>query len=103
VEKWVRVCAVAEAPKAGRVKEAKAGDVDICLANVNGELAALYNRCPHNGGPLGQGMVQGGSVVCPWHGWTFDLKTGVAEAPVADKAHAFQVRVEGDDVLVNLV
>jgi nitrite reductase (NADH) small subunit len=102
VAKWVRLCAVADAPKSGRVREAKADGVDICLANVNGELAALCNWCPHAGGSLGQGMLQGGSVVCPWHGWTFDLKTGDAEAPVADKAHVIPLRVEGNDILADI-
>jgi nitrite reductase (NADH) small subunit len=83
--------------------EATAGGVAVCLANVGGELSAIDNWCPHRRGPLGQGWVEGGSVVCPWHSWTFDVKTGVAESPVHERVRVFAVRVQGEDVLVELV
>jgi nitrite reductase (NADH) small subunit len=98
----VRVCGLPEAPKSGTATEAEAEGVGICLANVNGELAAVNNTCPHRGGPLGQGWVEGESVVCPWHSWTFNLKTGVAEFPVHERVAVFPVRVEGEDVLVQI-
>ncbi len=100
--KWVRVCRLAEAPKAGHAMEAEAEGVALCLANVNGELGALDNWCPHRRGPLGQGWVEGDSVVCPWHSWTFNVKTGVAEYPVHERVAVFPVRVEGEDVLVEI-
>jgi nitrite reductase (NADH) small subunit len=95
---WVRLCGVGEAPVEGQVMEAG----DVCLARVGGELKAVDNLCPHRGGPLGQGWLEGGSVVCPWHSWTFDLTTGVAEWPVKDRVKVFEVKVEGDDVLVEV-
>jgi nitrite reductase (NADH) small subunit len=91
-----------EAPKNGEAMEATAEGVAVCLARVNGELAALDNWCPHRRGPLGQGWVQGESVVCPWHSWTFNVKTGVAEHPVHDRVAVFPVRVEGADVLIEI-
>ncbi len=99
---WVRLCGLGEAPQAGHAMEAEAGGVDVCLANVRGELSAVNNRCPHRGGPLGQGWVEGESIVCPWHAWTFNLKTGVAEAPVHDRVAVYPVRAKGDDVLVDV-
>ena len=78
---WVRLCAVKEAPKAGEVMEAEAGGVALCLANVNGQWHAMENLCPHRQGPLGQGWVEGNAVICPWHAWAFDVRTGVAEEP----------------------
>ena len=99
---WVRVCGVAEAPRIGQAVEAEVAGVAICLANVNGELGALDNWCPHRRGPLGQGWVEGESVVCPWHSWTFNVKTGVAEFPVHARITAFPVRVEGDDILIEI-
>jgi nitrite reductase (NADH) small subunit len=93
---------VGETPKSGQVMEADADGVGICLANVNGELSALDNWCPHRRGPLGQGWLEGELVVCPWHSWTFHLKTGVAEYPVSERVAVFPVRVEGDDVLVDI-
>ena len=56
---WVRLCGLGEAPAAGKVMEAEAGGVEICLANVNGELSALDNVCPHRQGPLGAGVDRG--------------------------------------------
>jgi nitrite reductase (NADH) small subunit len=76
--------------------------VDICLANVNGELSALDNWCPHRQGPLGQGWIEGEAVVCPWHSWAFDAKTGKAEYPPDERVKVFPLRVEGEDVLIEI-
>ncbi len=80
--------------------ETEVDGVAICLARLNGDLSALDNWCPHRRGPLGQGWIDGGAVVCPWHSWAFDLKSGRAEPP--DRAHVdtFDVRVEGEEVLI---
>ena len=48
----------------------------IALFNVDGTFYAMDNSCPHAGGPLGEGKVNGGIVECPWHGWRFDIRTG---------------------------
>lgn len=100
--RWVRVCGVAEAPSEGQVIEADAAGTEVCLARVRGELSALDNVCPHRQGPLGQGWVEGNAVVCPWHSWVFNAKTGEAEYPENAKVAVFPVRIEGDDVLVEL-
>lgn len=99
---WVRLCGAAEAPAPGLAIEAEAKGVAVCLANVQGELAALDNWCPHRRGPLGQGWVEGEAVVCPWHSWAFDVKTGEAHPPEKAKVEVFPVKIEGDDVLVQL-
>jgi nitrite reductase (NADH) small subunit len=102
VAQWVRLCGVAESPAVGQVQEAEAGGVAICLANVNGELSALDNWCPHRRGPLGQGWVEGEAVVCPWHSWAFNAKTGQAEYPLHERIDVFPLKVEGDDILVDI-
>lgn len=99
---WVRLCSRAEAPAEGTAMEAEAEGVAICLARLNGDLAALDNQCPHRGGPLGQGWIEGKAVLCPWHSWAFDLQTGIAEPPDRARVEVFGVRIEGDDVLVDL-
>jgi nitrite reductase (NADH) small subunit len=101
VAKWVRLCGLSEAPAPGQVAEAEVDGVAICLANVNGELSAVDNVCPHRQGPLGQGWLEGEAVVCPWHSWTFNLKTGLSEYPVHARVDVFPLRVEGEDVLVD--
>jgi nitrite reductase (NADH) small subunit len=102
VAEWVRLCAVAETPKPGEAMEAEARGVPLCVANVQGRLAAMDNVCPHRGGPLGQGRVEGETVVCPWHCWAFNTKTGMAEPPERAHVNVFPVKVEGEDVLVDL-
>ena len=98
---WVRLCSASDVPQPGKVGQYETQGVDVCLANVNGELSAMDNWCPHRRGPLGEGWIEGGSVVCPWHAWGFDLKTG--DCP-EEHAHVdiFPVKLEGDDVLVDI-
>lgn len=100
--RWVRLCRLAEAPGPGNVMEAEADGVAVCLANVEGELSALDNWCPHRRGPLGQGWVEGESVVCPWHSWMFHAKTGVAEFPPNEQVGVFPLRLEEDEVLIEI-
>jgi nitrite reductase (NADH) small subunit len=99
---WVRLCAVNEAPPRGEVMEASAGGKEICLANVEGTLHAMDNLCPHRGGPLGQGWIEGKAVLCPWHAWAFDVDTGVAEEPERATVAVFPLRTEGDAILLQL-
>ena len=99
---WVRLCGLAEAPAVGQVSEAEVNGVAICLANVDGELSALDNWCPHRRGPLGQGWIEGESVVCPWHSWAFNVKTGQAEYPENERVTVFPVKVEEDAVWIDI-
>ncbi len=98
---WVRLCSASDAPQPGKLGQYEAQGVDVCLANVNGELSAVDNLCPHRGGPLAEGWIEGNTVVCPWHAWGFDLRTG--ECP-EEHAHVtiFPVKFEGNDVLVEI-
>jgi nitrite reductase (NADH) small subunit len=73
--KWVRVASLA-ACQSGSATEWVAGDQVIALFNVDGTLYALDGICPHQGGPLGKGCLEGTLVTCPWHGWQFDVRTG---------------------------
>ena len=75
----------------------------IALFNVDGTFCAIDDTCPHRGGPLGEGELQGAIVTCPWHGATFDVQTGAVTGPPARASvRCFRVRVEGNDVLVEL-
>lgn len=62
----------------------------------------MNNVCPHRGGPLGQGIIEDGKIICPWHAWAFDVKTGVAVHTANAKVEVYEVKVEGDDVLAKL-
>ncbi len=102
MSQWKTLCTIGEAPKPGAAIECNLHDegIDICLANVNGTLAAVNNICPHRQGPLGQGWVEGEAIVCPWHAWAFNLKTGVAEPPEKASVDVYPVRIEGEVVQI---
>jgi nitrite reductase (NADH) small subunit len=98
----VRIGSTADLPAAGQAREFEIGERVVCVANVNGEYSALDNVCPHRGGPLGQGYIEGDKLTCPWHGWQFDPKTGaVAHAP-SQKIATYSLQLEGDDVFVEI-
>lgn len=99
---FVRVCCKAELPLEGEAREVAVGGKLVCIANVNGTISALDNECPHRGGPLGQGVIEGCKVVCPWHAWAFDLRTGVAEHSPYAKVDVYEVKVDGEEVLVKV-
>ncbi len=87
--------------KPGECKTVVAGDRELALANVGGKFHACDNTCPHQGGPLGEGILDGQNIVCPWHGWRFNVTTGKSpNIPVS--VDAFECVVEGDDVKVKV-
>jgi nitrite reductase (NADH) small subunit len=90
-----------ELPGVNEVKELSCGDKTICIANVDGEIHAMENTCLHMGGPLGEGVIEGGRVICPWHGWAWDPKTGQSGPPDA-KIAVYPVKIDGEDVLIEM-
>ncbi len=75
----------------------------IAVFNVGGTFYAIDDTCPHAGGPLSEGQVDGEKVVCPWHDAAFDLKTGdVLSPPAFEGVKSYKVVVEGDAVKVEL-
>ncbi len=79
-----------------------AGGRVVALFNVAGELFALDAICPHAGGPLGEGPLEGNIVTCPWHGWQFDVRTGQHLLNSKLQQSVFPVRIDGDDVYVEI-
>ena len=100
---FVRICSVSDLPKEDRVKEITAPNGrPLCFARVKGEVTAMDNECPHNGGPLAEGMIEEGRVICPWHGWAFDRHTGVADHSPSAVVEVLELKIEGDDVLAKV-
>lgn len=89
-------------PERGRLVHA--GGRDVALFLVDGEVRALDNRCEHAGGPLADGVVVDGCVICPLHGWVYDLATGqpVVGAGTARGVRAYEAWVEGGVVKVRV-
>lgn len=74
----------------------------VALMNVNGVFYAMDNACAHRGGPLGEGVVDGEAIVCPWHGWQYDVKTGQCLTNPNAKVTCYAVKQEGDHLLVTI-
>jgi nitrite reductase/ring-hydroxylating ferredoxin subunit len=102
MSKLVKVAETEEvAPGTGKVVEAEGRS--IALFNVAEAFYAIDNTCTHVGGPLGEGELAGEVVACPWHGATFNVKTGdVLGPPARQGVRSFPVKVQGDDVLVEV-
>jgi len=104
---WHRVADVDELPT-GRVKTVTAKTHSMALTNIDGELTAMDNRCPHQGGPLGEGSIEIGNdgecwLRCPWHGWDFDPKTGKPPGGHEDSGQTlYPVDVREDGIYVGL-
>jgi nitrite reductase/ring-hydroxylating ferredoxin subunit len=85
----------------GRMHYAEVDGLPIALANVAGAIYAFGDSCRHEGGPLSAGVLIEHTVTCPWHGWTYDVRTGKAIVPpVGIRVPTYEVRVEGQDVYV---
>jgi nitrite reductase (NADH) small subunit len=97
----VRVASVAQLGP-GEVMEVRAGDRILAVCNVEGAVYALDGKCLHVGGPLGHGAVNGQHVVCPWHLWEFDCRTGACDFNPAHAVATYAVTVQGDDILVEV-
>jgi len=96
---FVKVASVSDI-QAGQGKAVMAGDREVALFNKDGQFYAIDNVCPHAGGPLSEGDVTESVVTCPWHGWRFDFCTGGSPMNPAAKVCKFEVKVEGNDILV---
>jgi nitrite reductase (NADH) small subunit len=97
----VRICSTSELPRPGEAKEFAAGPRTLCIANIDGVIRALDNECPHRGGPLAEGMIEHGKLICPWHAWTFDPATGATDAS-EERVAVYLVTVEAQEVFVNI-
>ena len=85
----------------GRVMTVVAGHKDLCLTHYDGKISALDNKCPHQGGPLGEGSIENGLLRCPWHGWDYHPCTGKAPG-YDDGVEAFQVEEREDGIYVGM-
>ncbi|WP_394975148.1 thiamine pyrophosphate-dependent enzyme [uncultured Croceitalea sp.] len=86
----------------GRVKTVTAAHKGICLTHFEGKFSALDNKCPHQGGPLGEGSIENGMLRCPWHGWDYHPCTGNSPGGFDDGIATFKVKEEGNAIYVGL-
>jgi nitrite reductase/ring-hydroxylating ferredoxin subunit len=98
---WIRIAAARDCPP-GKALECVAQGRIVALFNVDGTFHALDGVCPHQGGPLAKGRLDGLTVTCPWHGWQFDASTGRHCSAQTIVQPRFAVRVEGSEVLLDM-
>ena len=102
--RWIEIGRLDDIPLRGArrvIRPDGAPDIAVFRTGDN-EIFALIDRCPHRGGPLSEGIVQGSAVACPLHGWVIELDSGRAEAPDEGCTGAVAVRLDGDRVLLLL-
>ena len=99
---WRDVGALGDVPAAGsRVIRTSRADVAV-FRTASDEIYAIEDRCPHNGGPLSQGIVHGAEVTCPLHNWVIDLASGGVAGPDKGCVITIPVRVENGRILLDL-
>ena len=97
------------------IKAAKSSDITAekpQIVEVDGKQIALFrsgkniyainNICPHQGGPLGEGFLDGTEVTCPWHAWAFDVRTGACQTIPKVKQKTFKVKIKNEDVWIEM-
>ncbi len=97
---FVRIHGAADIPP-GAGRAFSVGRYEVAVFNVGGELFALENSCPHQGGPLADGWLEQSLVTCPWHGWCFDVRSGKMTLGDFARVPRFTVRRDGGDLVVS--
>ena len=98
---FVEVAKTSDLP-VGRARVCMIGTQRIALYHTAGGFFASGNTCPHRGGPLGEGDIIGNEIICPWHLWGFDVATGECGGNRELSIPVYEVKIEGESVLVNV-
>ena len=102
--RWIEIGRLDDIPRRGS-RRVKGPELDLPIAvfrTADDEIFALVDRCPHKGGPLSEGIVQGCAVACPLHGWVVHLDNGEAEAPDEGQVPVIPVKLENDRIWLSL-
>lgn len=98
---WTKLATIGELPKDSAIEVEHEGN-RYAICNAGGEVRALSGVCPHHGGPLGQGTVIEGLLVCPWHMWEFDSYSGACLVDDTMRVPTYRVKLENSGILVDL-
>lgn len=98
---YIRLVGVSDVPP-GTGQVIEINDRSIAIFNVDGTFFALDNTCAHRGGPLGEGELEGEIVTCPWHGWEYNVRTGISITTPSASVKTYEVKTEGNDVKILL-
>lgn len=99
---FIKVAKLSEI-KEGEIKLVIVNGIEVCLTKIQGEISGFKNSCPHQDMPLEDGILEDEELTCLYHGAKFNVKSGkVLSMPAADDLQMFKVKVEGEDVLVEV-
>ena len=98
---YLTIAKVGDVPP-GTCRTVEVQGIYLALCNVEGTYRVVDNTCPHAGGPLGEGRLDGELLVCPWHGWRFNVRTGARPENPEIKVPSVEVRVEGEHIQVKV-
>jgi len=98
---WIPVAAAVDVPPGSSIERVADGRM-VAVANVDGTLHAIDGLCPHQGGPLGTGVLCGTTLTCPWHGWQFDVTTGRHRMSATVRQAVHEVRERDGTIEVRL-
>ncbi len=103
MKNWIRICRVDDIPRLGARVVRRPGEDDVAVfRTAEDKVFAVVDRCPHRGGALSQGIVCGDKVACPLHNWNIALDTGCALAPDEGSTPVVAVKIEAEEVLLDL-
>jgi nitrite reductase/ring-hydroxylating ferredoxin subunit len=97
----IRIAALDELSE-GRLLQREAAGTTVAVCNHAGKIHAFNGLCPHRNGPLGQGNLVDGCIVCPWHAWEFSVETGELDYNPGIKLQRYDVVIQGGNVLVDI-
>jgi nitrite reductase/ring-hydroxylating ferredoxin subunit len=98
---FLKVASLSDLP-AGSAKTVEVGGTSIALYNVDGQVHATANTCPHRGGSLGEGSLAGGIIACPWHAFEYEVSSGRCLTNPNLQLGCYPVKLEGQDILVQI-
>jgi nitrite reductase/ring-hydroxylating ferredoxin subunit len=101
MSKFVKVGSVSDLAE-GQAKVAQVDGQRIAIFHVGGRYYALEASCPHEGGPLADGVIEGLRIICPWHGYDLHLKTGECGLDPDIRALTYPIKVQDDDLLIEM-
>lgn len=100
---FVRAAKASAIPQ-GSISEFQVAGKAVAVANVEGKFFAVNSVCLHEGGPLGEGALNGTVVICPWHAWEYDVTTGriVGSPEGVEGIACYPVEIRGEDIYVDI-
>lgn len=100
MSKWVRVCLLSDLPPGTQTSVDCGLGEPVALFNLDGDIFALSDVCPHQGGRLSEGAVKKGSVYCPWHAWRFSLAP--SDKPPNDLIRHYEIRIKDNAIYIGV-